>query len=51
MFDSVNIIDTSEAEHVLLTTINNGIVQYAVLGAGLPKWFVQYMPEITSQIQ
>ena len=51
MFDLVNIIDTSETKHILLATFKNGIVQYAVPVADLPKWFLQYMPEITSQIQ
>jgi len=51
IFDSVNIIDTSEIEHVLLATFNNGILQYAVPAIELPKWFVQYMPDMAALIK
>lgn len=51
MFDSVNIIDTSEIEHVLLATFNNGILQYAVPAIELPQWFTQYMPGMAALIK
>lgn len=51
MFDSVNVIDTSEIEHVLLATFKNGIIQNAVPAFELPKWFVQCMSEITAQVK
>jgi predicted ABC-type ATPase len=51
IFDSVDIIDTSEIEHILLTTLVDGVVQYAVSKVELPNWFLKYMPEIAAQIK
>jgi predicted ABC-type ATPase len=44
--DHLTIIDTSEIEHVILATINSGIVASAVPAAMLPDWFTTYMPAI-----
>ena len=46
IFDSVQIIDTSEVEHVLLAVSNNGVVEYFVPLSELPDWFACYMPNM-----
>jgi predicted ABC-type ATPase len=51
LFDSIRIVDTSEIEHILLATFKNGIVQHAVPAAELPKWFIDYMPDMAVQIK
>ncbi len=51
LFNSVNIIDTSEIEHGLLATFKNGILQYSVPAIELPKWFIEYMPDMTALIK
>ncbi len=47
----MNIIDTSEIEHVLVATFNNGILQYAVPDIELPNWFKKYMPGMAALIK
>jgi predicted ABC-type ATPase len=49
IFDSVQIIDTSEVEHVLLAVSNNGIVQCFVPVFELPEWFTRYMPDTAAR--
>jgi predicted ABC-type ATPase len=51
MFDSVQVIDTSEVEHVLLAVSNSGIVEYFVPVSELPGWFTRYMPDMATQIK
>ncbi|HEX5149857.1 MAG TPA: zeta toxin family protein [Parafilimonas sp.] len=51
IFDSVNVINTSEIEHILLATFNNGVVQYAVPATELPEWFIRNMPNMAAQIK
>ncbi|HTD93245.1 MAG TPA: zeta toxin family protein, partial [Chitinophagaceae bacterium] len=51
MFNSVQIIDTSEAAHEVLTVLQEGIPMSAVDSAILPGWFVQGLPDITAVIR
>jgi predicted ABC-type ATPase len=51
LFDSVQIIDTSDLDHVLLTDINSGTKKFAVSYTNLPWWFLKFMPEITQLIK
>ena len=50
IFDSISIIDTSEIKHLLLATFSNGVPQYAVAANELPKWFINYMPDMAALI-
>jgi predicted ABC-type ATPase len=51
MFQTVQIIDTSEAEHVVLTVLEDGKPANAVPSEMLPSWFHQYLPSITQKIR
>jgi predicted ABC-type ATPase len=51
MFQSVQIIDTSEAEHVVLTVVEDGRPVNAVPSEILPLWFQRYLPSITLKIR
>jgi predicted ABC-type ATPase len=50
MFQSVQIIDTSEAEHVVLVILEDGIPHIAMPSDMLPPWFQKYLPSITQRI-
>lgn len=50
MFDSVQIVDTSEAEHKVLCVLSNGKVESAVEPANLPDWFQVNLKMITEKI-
>ena len=51
MFQSVQIIDTSEAEHIVLAVLEEGKPANAVPAEILPSWFQQYLPSITQKIR
>lgn len=51
MFQTVNIIDTSEAEHVVLAVLENGTPTSALPFEMLPQWFKRYLPSITAKIK
>jgi len=51
MFDSVQIVDTSEAEHKVLCVISNGRIKSAVAAASLPDWFQDNLKTITQLVQ
>jgi predicted ABC-type ATPase len=51
LFHSVHIIDTSEAEHLVLAVLNLGKPSLAVPSNMLPIWFVGYLPLITQKIR
>ncbi|WP_315824641.1 zeta toxin family protein [Paraflavitalea speifideaquila] len=51
MFQTVQIIDTSEAEHVVLAVLEEGKPANAVPSEMLPLWFQQYLPSITQKIK
>lgn len=49
MFDSVQIIDTSEIEHKVLCVLSNGEVTSSVLYESLPAWFTANLKNITAR--
>jgi predicted ABC-type ATPase len=51
MFDTIQLIDTSEADHILLTILNNGEPTYSIPFNSLPDWFTYYLPEITIKLK
>lgn len=51
MFQSVQIIDTSEAEHTVLAVLESGRPSIAVPSEILPSWFQQYLTSITQKIR
>ena len=51
IFHSVHIIDTSEAEHLVLAMLSHGKPSIAVPPDMLPNWFVRYLPLITQKIR
>ena len=50
IFDSVQIIDTSGVEHIILAILCNGIPDYSVTADLLPAWFINCLPEISKRI-
>lgn len=50
MFNSVQIIDTSENKHKVLCVLKNGETSNAIAVTLLPFWFHQYLPSITKRI-
>lgn len=51
LFQTVQIIDTSEAEHIVLVVIANGSPTNVVPSARLPDWFQGYLPSIVQKIK
>jgi predicted ABC-type ATPase len=51
MFQTVQIIDTSEAEHLVLSVIENGIPAVALPFEELPAWFQDGLPSIAERIR
>jgi predicted ABC-type ATPase len=51
MFDSVQIIDTSQTEHKVLAVIQQGITKSAISSELLPLWFRGNLPAITKKIK
>ncbi|MDP4254967.1 MAG: zeta toxin family protein [Bacteroidota bacterium] len=51
MFHTVQIADTSEAEHRVLVILENGLPTHAVSPDKLPAWFQSYLPSITQKIK
>jgi len=51
MFQTVQIIDTSGTEHVVLAVIENGSPTIAVAAATLPTWFRDHLSSITQKIK
>ncbi len=50
LFDSVQIIDTSEVEHKVLCILTNGFITLSVNAEVLPDWFVINLKTITNGI-
>ncbi|RFM27581.1 zeta toxin family protein [Deminuibacter soli] len=50
MFDSVQIIDASESEHLPIATYQNGLLVNAIPAGLLPSWFTAYLPSLASQV-
>jgi predicted ABC-type ATPase len=51
LFDSVQIIDTSEAEHKVLSILQNGIAVSTIPSDQLPPWFITNLPQIVQKIK
>jgi predicted ABC-type ATPase len=51
IFDNITIFDTSETEHVVLTAIANGYLQFSVNKHELPNWYIEHLPELVSLIE
>jgi hypothetical protein len=51
MFQTVQIIDTSEAEHAVLAVLADGKPANAVPSKMLPSWFQHHLPSITQKIR
>jgi hypothetical protein len=51
MFQTIQIIDTSEAEHLVLAVLIDGKPANAVPSEMLPPWFQHYLPSITQKIR
>ena len=51
MFDTVQIVDTSEIDHKALCVFSDGEVSSLVSPQLLPEWFTKYLKNITAKIQ
>lgn len=51
LFDTLKIIDTSELEHRDLLFVLNGETMESIDLDHLPKWFVEYMPDVSKLIK
>lgn len=49
MFDSVQMVDTSEIEHKVLCVLSNGEVTSSVSHESLPEWFATKLKNITAR--
>lgn len=48
---TLEIIDTSESNHVLLTQLINDEIAYSVSPDQLPQWFIKYLTNLTALIK
>lgn len=46
IIDNLQIIDTSETDHVLLAHFRDNKIKYAAGLSDLPYWFVRYLPAL-----
>lgn len=51
MFDTVQIMDTTEIEHQLLVVFEDNAPVFARSNGSLPEWFTTYLPQITDRIR
>ncbi|HVI44051.1 MAG TPA: zeta toxin family protein [Chitinophaga sp.] len=51
LFDKLEIIDTSETNHVSLAIFQNGNPQNHLPSASLPEWFQNYLPSLVNKIK
>lgn len=51
MFDTLQIIDTSEPEHRTLAVFRSGVVANSVDYTQLPNWFVKHLPNLTAKMR
>jgi predicted ABC-type ATPase len=51
MFDSLQIVDTSELEHKVLVVLKNGEVESCVSFSELPGWFKEDLPNLVQKIK
>ena len=50
MFDTVQVVDTSEAEHLVLVTFTNGNAYSYIPYDELPEWFCKYLSNLAVRI-
>ena len=51
VLDTLEIIDTSESNHVLLAQIKNDKIIYCLSLDELPQWFIKYLTNLTALIE
>lgn len=51
MFDTLQIVDTSEAEHKVLVVFKHGEAESSVSFPELPEWFVTSLPDLAEKIK
>jgi len=51
LFDSLQIVDTSETIHLLITVFSNGQPIFALPPSLIPTWFSVYLPNLYSKIR
>jgi predicted ABC-type ATPase len=51
MFDTVQMIDTSETDHLVIATFTSGIVHSSIEEEDIPEWFTQNLPIMTNRIK
>ena len=51
MADNLQIIDTSEFEHLLIASFANGTPLFSIPPENMPKWFISYLPDLVNEIQ
>ncbi|HXB32970.1 MAG TPA: zeta toxin family protein [Puia sp.] len=51
LFNSVKIIDSSKARHIVLTIFDKGHPALAISSKDLPRWFRNDLPDITHKIE
>jgi predicted ABC-type ATPase len=47
LFDNIQIIDTSDLNHILIASITFGIKEFAIPHKSLPWWCLKFMPQIS----
>ena len=50
LMDSLTIVDTSEATHIILAFFNKGKLESSISPDQLPEWFIKYLPQLSQQI-
>lgn len=48
--DHLTIIDTSKIQHIILATLNSGVVTSSVPAVILPDWFTAYLMDVAGLI-
>jgi hypothetical protein len=51
LFNTVHIVDTSDAEHIVLAIFEKGQPGLAVPAKKLPNWVRNYLPEMALKIE
>lgn len=51
LFDTLQIIDTSETRHIKLATYREGVLAFSISYDQLPAWFSKYLPKLAEQIK
>ena len=51
MFDTLQLLDTSEIDHILIAVFSNGNATFSLPFASLPEWFKMYLPNLIAKIR